>query len=299
MNNMIFNNDNSNWLLMKQFINNAFMMLITDINGNIVYANKKYCDFNKVSLEGIKNKKYDLFDLIDEDQINCFMKNKEVYRLEVKKNNHIKREVWEDVSIVPFFDNNKISHFSFISLDVTDKVKLRNELFNKSYIDYLTGIPNRLSIVEKVENEYLNIDQASSFCIGIIDCDKFKVINDEFGHHAGDKVLREISKRLFKLESKGVYCGRLGGDEFALIFPKGLRSCSVTLLEIIELLWELMEEPIAINKNSMLTPSISLGISEYPKDGKILSELLKSADKTLYSIKEKGGNKYGFYSESK
>lgn len=299
MNDMIFNNDDSNWLLMKQFVNNAFMMLVTDINGIIVYANKKYCDFNKVILEDLQNKKHDQFYLIDEDKIKFFMKNKGVYRLEVKKNNHIEKEIWEDVSIVPFFDENKISHFAFISLDVTDKVELRNELFNKSYIDYLTGIPNRLSIVEKIESEYLNINKTPSFCVGIIDCDKFKIINDEFGHHVGDKVLCEISKRLFQLEEKGAYCGRLGGDEFAIVFPQGLRSCSVTLLEIIELLWRLMETPININANSMLTPSISLGISEYPKDGETLSELLKSADETLYSIKEKGGNKYGFYSECK
>nr|WP_286146124.1 diguanylate cyclase [Shigella sp. FC1967] len=81
-----------------------------------------------------------------------------------------------------------------------------------------------------------------------------------------------------------------------MLFPKGLRSCSVILLEIIESLWELMEKPININSDFMLTPSISLGIAEYPKDGETLSELLKSADKTLYSIKEMGGNKYGFYS---
>ncbi|WP_286146123.1 diguanylate cyclase domain-containing protein [Shigella sp. FC1967] len=56
--------------------------------------------------------------------------------------------------------------------------------------------------MKKIENERLNISQPSSFCIGIIDCDKFKSINDQFGHHVGDKVLCEISKRLSQLEKK-------------------------------------------------------------------------------------------------
>lgn len=303
MNEMMFNDDNSKCLLIKQFTNNVFMMVVTDIKGNIFYANEKYCEFNNVHMENIKNKKYNMFYLVDENQINNSIKgnndNKGVFRLEAS--NHCdqnnKKETWEDISIIPVFDkSNLISHYVFISLDITDKVELRNELFNKSYKDSLTGISNRLSIVEKVENERLNISNPSSFCLGIIDCDNFKSINDQFGHHAGDKVLCEISSRLLQLENSEVYCGRLGGDEFAVLFPTGLRSCSIILLEIIEALWNSMEKPININSENELVPSISLGIAEYPKDGKTLSELLKSADKTLYSIKEKGGNKYGFYS---
>lgn len=235
MNEMIFNDDNSKSLLIKQFTNNVFMMLVTDINGIIIYANKKYCEFNNVSFENIKGKNYSLFHLIDDNQINCCVNdNNGVYRLEAKRISNTQKDIWEDMSIIPVFDeNNLISHYVFISLDITDKVELRNELFNKSYIDSLTGISNRLSIVEKIENERLNISQPPSFCIGIIDCDKFKSINDQFGHHVGDKVLCEISKRLSQLEKNEVYCGRLGGDEFAVLFPKGLRSCSVILLEII------------------------------------------------------------------
>ncbi|MEQ4924704.1 sensor domain-containing diguanylate cyclase [Proteus hauseri] len=299
MNEIMFNDDNSKCLLMKQFTNDVFMMTVTDAEGNIVYANEKYCHFNNVHFENIKDKKYNLFYLIDENKINSCKKNKSsgVFRLEAKNSNNEKKEKWEDISIIPVFDKtNILSHYVFISLDITDKVGLRNELFNKSYVDSLTGISNRLSIVEKIENERLNISHPSSFCLGIIDCDNFKLINDQFGHHAGDKVLCEISSRLLKLESNKVYCGRLGGDEFAILFPSGLRSCSIVLLEIIESLWNSMDKPIKINSDKMLTPSISLGIAEYPKDGKTLSELLKSADKTLYSIKEKGGNKYGFYS---
>ncbi|WP_163785368.1 GGDEF domain-containing protein, partial [Proteus mirabilis] len=188
-------------------------------------------------------------------------------------------------------------HYAFLSLDITDKEKLRNDLLNKSYIDSLTGMANRLSIIEKIEQERLNIATPSSFCLGIIDCDKFKTINDQYGHAIGDHVLCEIAQRLLALERQQVYCGRLGGDEFAVLFPAGLRSCSLLLLEIIESLWRGMEKPIKINKEKTIVPSISLGIAEYPKDGKTLSELLKSADKQLYAIKEKGGNKYGFYSE--
>ena len=155
MNEMIFNDDNSKCLLIKQFTNNVFMMLVTDINGVIVYANEKYCEFNNVHFENIKDKKYNLFYLIDENQINYCVNgnndNKGVYRLEAKRNNESQQDVWEDISIIPVFDkDNLISHYVFISLDITDKVELRNELFSKSYIDSLTGISNRLSIVEKI-----------------------------------------------------------------------------------------------------------------------------------------------------
>lgn len=89
MNEMIFNDDNSKCLLIKQFTNNVFMMLVTDINGVIVYANEKYCEFNNVHFENIKDKKYNLFYLIDENQINYCVNgnndNKGVYRLEAKE----------------------------------------------------------------------------------------------------------------------------------------------------------------------------------------------------------------------
>ncbi|MDM3869229.1 PAS domain S-box protein, partial [Proteus faecis] len=61
MNDMIFNDDNSKCLLIKQFTNNVFMMLVTDINGIIIYANDKYCEFNNVHFKNIKGKKYSLF----------------------------------------------------------------------------------------------------------------------------------------------------------------------------------------------------------------------------------------------
>ncbi|HCR4072498.1 TPA: diguanylate cyclase, partial [Proteus mirabilis] len=256
--------------------------------------------FNHIDFESIKNKRYNLFYLVDENQVvfSNISDNKEVIRLEAKHPNKNKQEVWEDINIVPIFDkNNLISHYAFLSLDITDKVKLRNDLLTKSYIDSLTGMANRLSIIEKIEQERLNIATPLSFCLGIIDCDKFKTINDQYGHAIGDHVLCEIAQRLLALERQQVYCGRLGGDEFAVLFPAGLRSCSLLLLEIIESLWRGMEKPIKINKEKTIVPSISLGIAEYPKDGKTLSELLKSADKQLYAIKEKGGNKYGFYSE--
>lgn len=300
MSELVINNNIVNDLLIKQFTNYVFMMIVTDIKGNIIYANKKYCQFNHINFESIKNKRYNLFYLVDENQdvFSNISDNKEVIRLEAKHPNKNKQEVWEDINIVPIFDeNNLISHYAFLSLDITDKVKLRNDLLNKSYIDSLTGMANRLSIIEKIEQERLNIATPSSFCLGIIDCDKFKTINDQYGHAIGDHVLCEIAQRLLALERQQVYCGRLGGDEFAVLFPAGLRSCSLLLLEIIESLWRGMEKPIKINKEKIIVPSISLGIAEYPKDGKTLSELLKSADKQLYAIKEKGGNKYGFYSE--
>lgn len=112
-----------------------------------------------------------MFYLVDENQdvFSNISDNKEVIRLEAKHPNKNKQEIWEDINIVPIFDeNNLISHYAFLSLDITDKVKLRNDLLNKSYIDSLTGMANRLSIIEKIEQERLNIATPSSFVLGLL-----------------------------------------------------------------------------------------------------------------------------------
>ncbi len=127
----------------------------------------------------------------------------------------------------------------------------------------------------------------------IIDLDNFKAINDNFGHHFGDFVLKEIASELRKCFRKDDILGRIGGDEFIIVM-KNCGDLSIAMEKAGQVCNRLQKTYIS-SSNESFSISASIGIAIYPKDGETFELLYKKADKALYNSKETGRNKFTVY----
>jgi diguanylate cyclase (GGDEF)-like protein len=128
----------------------------------------------------------------------------------------------------------------------------------------------------------------------MIDLDKFKPINDQHGHAAGDAMLVEIAKRLRAQVRPTDVVARLGGDEFVLLFSEP--NDRTTLEAICKRILNAMVQPLLFDGRSLAVGG-SLGIARYPADGASLDDLLQAADVAMYHIKKNGRANYAFFED--
>jgi diguanylate cyclase (GGDEF)-like protein len=185
--------------------------------------------------------------------------------------------------------------FVAIAYRVTKREGLHSrELIEQAQRDVLTGLPNRASL-----NNILNANISSAgasqkkFSILFLDLDRFKGINDTFGHAIGDKLLVQVAKAIQPMLRSGDVLGRFGGDEFLLVLP-GSDESGVVL--ITQRILDSFVVPFEIDGRSLrVTPSI--GIAIYPLHGTDIETLLKHADTAMYESKRLGRNAYTVYVE--
>ncbi|WP_186445967.1 bifunctional diguanylate cyclase/phosphodiesterase [Paenibacillus cremeus] len=173
--------------------------------------------------------------------------------------------------------------------DVTERKKAEAIVTYLANHDILTAIPNRLYFKRLLEQR---LKQHATGMLVFIDLDRFKAINDTFGHSVGDLLLQQVGQRLVSVNNRGIFC-RQGGDEFISFFSdiEEIDAASIAL-EMIEKL----SRPYEIDGTFLdITPSV--GISMYPKDSNFAEMLIKQADAALYAAKEKGRNTYEFFSK--
>ncbi len=184
-------------------------------------------------------------------------------------------------------------YFKLISqLQETIK-KLNTDVDKSTFLaghDILTKLPNRY-LFDKTLKEYINEygKKEKKFALFFIDLDKFKEINDLYGHDVGDNVLIEASKRINEI---GDFTARLGGDEFVSIIEYTVKDdLKKKALQLIE----------NINKecsNPNISLAASIGVSCFPDDSRYSYDLKKYSDKAMYRVKQSGKNQYAFYNDT-
>lgn len=188
---------------------------------------------------------------------------------------------WVKTVIEPLLDfNGNIEGYTAISTDISDKKQAEEA----STTDRLTGIYNRVKLDEILKNEEFRFKRYDSdFSIILLDIDKFKNINDEYGHLVGDNVLKELSTFVCNNLRENDFFGRWGGEEFLLVCPD-------TALESAEMLAENLRMYIEAHCFSDIeTLTCSFGVATFTKIDD-LESLLKRADDGLYKAKEMGRN---------
>ena len=176
--------------------------------------------------------------------------------------------------------------------DVTARKESEEIVHRLAYYDSLTGLPNRSQL-----NEYFSTtlkDRPFDLALAIIDIDNFKLINDSYGHEAGDKLLLEVSKRLNEKTSESMYLSRIVGDDFALLIWN--YSSEVFLTEMIESIIDYIEGLIRID-NYIINVSLNVGIAIYHKHADNFEDLLKNADTAKHKATEKR-SKYEIYNKA-
>ncbi len=202
--------------------------------------------------------------------------------------------IWIKTHITPILnDQEEVDKIILVSNDITELKQKESTLTKMAFYDYLTNLPNRRLFNKQLEQAMITTDKTGKVsALLIVDCDKFKLINDTLGHDAGDEVIKEFANRLkLSLRNKDTI-SRIGGDEFTVVTPEMKNIEEVT--NVAERLLKKMSEPIYIHGHEIhLTASI--GIAIYSANSCSMNELFKKADQSLYRSKELGGNMYSLY----
>jgi len=162
-----------------------------------------------------------------------------------------------------------------------------------AYRDTLTNLPNRLLFADRLEH---SIDRSArhreSLALLLVDMDDFKLVNDSFGHDAGDKLIKAVGELLSRSLRRADTVARLGGDEFAVIVENidGVDDA----ISIADNLSTVLEHNVRLDDQETFTGA-SIGIAIYPEDGEDARTLLKNADTALFRAKEKGRHCFQFY----
>lgn len=178
--------------------------------------------------------------------------------------------------------------------DITQRKHAEEKILRQAHYDALTGLPNRFLFIDRL-NQSLARGKRRGQMVGVLflDLDNFKQVNDTLGHTIGDTLLQHVAKRIESTIREGDTVSRLGGDEFAIILVDLDRSEDI--IRISQKLLDIFLLPIQL-KNQEIYITASIGISIYPRDGKVSEELLQNADTAMYRAKEQGRNLYQFFS---
>ena len=162
-----------------------------------------------------------------------------------------------------------------------------------AYKDSLTDLPNRLLFADRLEQAVLRSERSRGIiALMLIDIDDFKLVNDSFGHEAGDKLIQAIGDIISKSLRRADTVARLGGDEFAVIV-EGI-SDAADAISIADNLTTLLKLNVKLDDMETFT-SASIGIAVYPGDGRDARTLLKNADTAMFRAKERGRRCFQFY----
>lgn len=182
--------------------------------------------------------------------------------------------------------------------DVTDRKKAEEEIQNLAFKDVLTGLPNRRMLLDRLKFALAASTSNRHYgAVLFLDMDKFKTLNDTFGHNCGDKLLIEVANRL-KLTVRGTNTvARFGGDEFVILLEKlseDSSKASQKAANIAEMVRAVLSLPYFIEKHEYHT-SPSIGIALYFASNKSVDEIVKHADIAMYQAKTSGRNSVRFF----
>lgn len=184
--------------------------------------------------------------------------------------------------------NTTVGVFGIVR-DITEQKKADKMIEFLAYHDELTNLPNRRNLEKVMTGQFIK-DEA--FSLIYLDFDRFKRINDTFGHSFGDKILVQIGKKLAEVVPEECLVARIGGDEFAILVTVGNKPDKIAN----DIVRAFQTPLFAEGMEFLITASI--GISNYPEDTNNLELMLKYADMAMYKAKENGANHFQFFDQS-
>ena len=180
--------------------------------------------------------------------------------------------------------------------DITERKRLEQRLEHLAYHDPLTNLPNRTRFQQKLDLAMLQAGNRIEIAVLFLDLDRFKLINDTFGHEAGDQLLCTVAERLRTCTRPGDVVARLGGDEFTILIFNV--STDAEAIRVAERIIQEITQPMTLPGNREAVISTSIGIVRPGPDHKRGSDLLRDADNAQYRAKEGGRNQFVLFDSS-
>lgn len=192
--------------------------------------------------------------------------------------------------------SNLLTSLTDAQISIEEKNK---KLYELAHYDFLTGLANRNLFIKRMDTALVQTMKGNgSVALLFIDLDHFKIINDQHGHHIGDRLLQQVAGRLLETvkDRESVY--RLSGDEFVVLLNNfsALESSLLAAEQVAAELVGVLQNPYQLN-GPVVFITASIGISVYPEDGINTEQLLTAADQAMYSAKSSGKNHFQFYSK--
>ena len=197
--------------------------------------------------------------------------------------------VWFNHICMPVYDDKgEQVGVRSTNLDITKRKQDEKSIEQMAYFDPLTNLPNRRSLQRHLDDLMnSNISKNKAFPVLFLDLDRFKNINDGFGHQFGDNLLRIIAQRIDEISGEQALVCRFGGDEFVVVLNQKTSNESVT--SFANELLQVIEKPLELD-GIELHVSASIGITFYPDDGKDADTLIRNADAAMYKTKNGADN---------
>jgi len=180
--------------------------------------------------------------------------------------------------------------------DITERKATEEKLFNLAHYDNLTGMPNRVLVLDRLQQALKRARRSGSqVAVLFLDLDQFKKVNDTLGHDAGDRTLRDAASRLQGLSRERDTVARIGGDEFVIVLEEFDRVSDV--ISVVSKVIDAFHEPLMVSGREFVL-TVSIGIALSPHDGATAHDLLRNADTAMYHAKNRGRDGYQFFTRS-
>ena len=201
---------------------------------------------------------------------------------------------WNHLFIAPVRNvDGHLSHFVASQYDITEAKQLEAELLHLAHHDELTGLPNRALLRDRLGQAIAVARRdGGRIWIAFVTLDRFKGINDSFGHSGGDSVLKVIAKRLRGVIRGADTAARWGSDEFAILMPEHNEGGLATAA--LERITAAVNTPIPYEGQELVL-TCSIGVAGYPNDGLDVDTLLERADIAAFHAKNDGSNRFRFH----
>jgi diguanylate cyclase (GGDEF)-like protein/PAS domain S-box-containing protein len=202
---------------------------------------------------------------------------------------------WLTINTI-FDDSSAVQHYVALFTDITERKLAEQTIWQQANYDRLTGLPNRQMFHDRMDQEIKKSHRAGlPLALIFLDLDRFKEVNDTLGHDMGDVLLKEAAYRLTSCVRETDTVARLGGDEFTIIL--GELDDTRNVERVTQDILRKLSAPFQLG-NDMAYISASIGITLYPEDASTTDVLLKNADQAMYAAKNKGRNRYHYFTQS-
>lgn len=274
-------------------------ILITDNLSNVIEVNETFCNITGYSSSEVigRNPRF----LQSGRQPKAFYESmwksllKEHYWSGELWNRRKNGEVFaEMITISAITDSdNLVTNYIALFSDITSIKEHQQQLEHIAHYDALTDLPNRVLLAERLQQAMIQSDRdQESIAVAYLDIDAFKVVNDTYGHSVGDELLVEISKRMRATLGERDVLARIGGDEFIAVLTNigTVAQCEQKLTNLLE-----AAQQTSIFKDSVITTTMSIGVTIYPQDESDADRLIRHADQAMYTAKQSGKNRFHIF----
>lgn len=280
------------------------LVFLLDADGRFIFINDAVERLLGYSKERLIGEHYSRIVLEDDLELarNLFMERSgDVEEAELRLCLHPSRAGPRPAQSTTVWTEIKVSHLDgadsglacATARDISERREAQESLVFHAHHDWLTHLPNRVLLDDRLD---LAVAQAQRDSHGLavifLDLDRFKLVNDQYGHTVGDRLLQAVAKRLRSCLGQGDTISRFGGDEFALLLPDVFAKRDA--VSVVRRVVRRIRNPFIVDGNE-LNVSASIGVAMYPEAGNTAEALVQSADIAMYHVKNRGGNGYRFF----